>query len=145
MNRDVAAGDPTARETANRDAAGPSAADPDAGREPPAHEPLAGPALRFETPEGSQQLDRKCTLYTLTFRPLQRPGKSEYPVGRASILRVAVTQQGSVKYECELASVSGDSVCQVFPVGLRASSIYFSWSTVYGGVVYLHDGPAGDG
>jgi hypothetical protein len=106
-------------------------------------DPIAAPtpALRFETSEGNQQLERRCTLYTLTFRPLQRPGKSEYPVGRASVLRVVVTYEGASTYESELVSVSGDSVTQVFPMGLRTSTIRLSWSTVYGGVVYLHDAP----
>ncbi|HEX2734925.1 MAG TPA: hypothetical protein VHM70_25140 [Polyangiaceae bacterium] len=73
----------------------------------------------------------------MTFRPLARPGKDEYPVGRVSTVNVAVECVDTTTHEFSLTSASGDSVSQSIPGGLRVSGLRISWRTVYGGELRL--------
>lgn len=103
----------------------------------PASEEAAPLLLQLKSKEGSQEIRRTCHLHTMTFRPLARPGKDEYPVGRVSTVNVVAECSDSATHEFGLASASGDSVTQSIPGGLRVVALRVSWRTVYGGELRL--------
>jgi hypothetical protein len=93
--------------------------------------------LQLEPKLGVREVRQELHLHTMTFRPLARPGKDEYPVGRVSTVNVVVDCVDATTHEFALTSASGDSVSQCIPGGLQVVGLRISWHTVYGGELRL--------
>jgi hypothetical protein len=98
-----------------------------------AHDETRPLLLLLEPNVGFQKVQRALHIHTMTFRPLARPGKDEYPVGRVSTVNILVECADATTHEFALTSASGDSVSQSVPGGLSATTLRVSWRTVYGG------------
>lgn len=93
--------------------------------------------LQLEPQAGFREVQQALHLHTMTFRPLARPGKDEYPVGRVSTVNILVDCTDERTHEFALTSASGDSVSQSIPGGLMVLGLRISWRTVYGGELRL--------
>lgn len=93
--------------------------------------------MQLEPKAGTREVLRTLHLHTMTFRPLARPGKDEYPVGRVSTVNVVAECADAKAHEFSLTSASGDSVSQSIPGGLKVVALNISWRTVYGGELRL--------
>ena len=104
-----------------------------ASNAPRAHDETRPLLLHLEPNVGFREVQQALYIHTMTFRPLARPGKDEYPVGRVSTVNVVVDCVDRTTHEFAITSASGDSVSQCIPGGLRAVALHVSWRTVYGG------------
>lgn len=108
-----------------------------ASNAPPAHDETRPLLLQLQPKVGYREVQQALHLHTMTFRPLARPGKDEYPVGRVSTVNVLVDCMDATTHEFALTSASGDSVSQCIPGALRVVALRVSWRTVYGGELRL--------